>query len=178
MMEPLEQAERRLSREYICPLPPQSQEEPQLKTKLNALPEEDASVVNIRTPVIQNDPSGIQHVRNSVLHIPFDINEYRRNDSIEDLLYNNKLWAESTEMECPGFFTKLSELQAPEYLWIGCSDSRVPANQIVNLGPGEVFVHRNVANIVYSTDLNCLSVVQFAVDVLKVKHILVVGHYG
>ena len=90
----------------------------------------------------------------------------------------NRAWAKQMRQVDPGFFEKLSRLQAPEYLWIGCSDSRVPANQIVGLLPGEVFVHRNVANVVVHTDLNCLSVIQFAVDVLKVKHIMVVGHYG
>ena len=90
----------------------------------------------------------------------------------------NRAWAKRIEEAEPGFFEKLSKLQAPEYLWIGCSDSRVPANQIVGLLPGEVFVHRNVANLVLHTDLNCLSVIQYAVDVLKVKHIMVVGHYG
>jgi carbonic anhydrase len=87
-------------------------------------------------------------------------------------------WAESIKKIHPDFFQKLSEQQAPEYLWIGCSDSRVPANEIVGLMPGEIFVHRNVANIVVHTDVNCLSVLQYAVDVLKVKHIMVVGHYG
>jgi carbonic anhydrase len=90
----------------------------------------------------------------------------------------NRDWARRIEEAEPGFFEKLSHLQAPEYLWIGCSDSRVPANQIVGLLPGEVFVHRNVANVVVHTDLNCLSVIQYAIDVLKVKHIMVVGHYG
>ncbi len=90
----------------------------------------------------------------------------------------NRDWARRIEQAEPGFFEKLSHLQAPEYLWIGCSDSRVPANQIVGLLPGEVFVHRNVANIVVHTDLNCLSVIEYAIDVLKVKHIMVVGHYG
>ncbi|MFT3783232.1 MAG: carbonate dehydratase [Nibricoccus sp.] len=94
------------------------------------------------------------------------------------LFEQNKAWAEAIRARDPEFFQKLSRQQAPEYLWIGCSDSRVPANEIVNLMPGELFVHRNIANVVVHTDLNCLSVMQFAVDVLKVKHIMVVGHYG
>jgi len=87
-------------------------------------------------------------------------------------------WASEIKEENPDFFTELSKQQAPDYLWIGCSDSRVPANQIVNLPPGEIFVHRNIANIVVHTDLNCLSVIQYAVEVLEVKHIVVCGHYG
>ena len=98
--------------------------------------------------------------------------------SLEDLLRNNRLWAERVRHEDPGFFKRLSRQQAPKYLWIGCSDSRVPANQILGLDPGEVFVHRNIANLVVHTDLNCLSVIQFAIDMLKVEHILIVGHYG
>lgn len=94
------------------------------------------------------------------------------------MIANNKEWADKINRETPDFFAKLSQQQNPEYLWIGCSDSRVPANQIVDLMPGEVFVHRNVANQVIHSDLNCLSVVQFAVEVLKVKHIIVCGHYG
>ncbi len=94
------------------------------------------------------------------------------------LFDNNVEWAEKIKKEDPDFFIKLSKLQAPEYLWIGCSDSRVPANEIINLAPGEVFVHRNIANVVVHTDLNCLSVIQYAVEVLKVKHIIVCGHYG
>lgn len=97
---------------------------------------------------------------------------------IDHLLEKNRVWAERIQAEDPGFFERLSGQQAPEYLWIGCSDSRVPANQVVDLAPGEVFVHRNIANVVAHTDLNCLSVIQFAIDVLKVRHILVVGHYG
>lgn len=97
---------------------------------------------------------------------------------LKELLDKNKEWAENVRAEDPRFFERLSELQAPKYLWIGCSDSRVPANQITGLMPGEVFVHRNVANLVVHTDLNCLSTIQFAVDVLKVEHVLVVGHYG
>ncbi len=95
-----------------------------------------------------------------------------------NLFENNRAWAQRISSEDPAFFSKLAQQQQPEYLWIGCSDARVPANEIVGLLPGELFVHRNVANVVVHTDLNCLSVVQFAVDVLKVKHIIVCGHYG
>ena len=98
--------------------------------------------------------------------------------ALADLLKNNQAWADAIKKEDPDFFQRLSNQQAPEYLWIGCADSRVPANQIVNLMPGELFVHRNVANVVVHTDFNCLSVLQFAIEVLKVKHILVVGHYN
>jgi carbonic anhydrase len=97
---------------------------------------------------------------------------------LRHLFESNKAWANSIREQDPEFFTKLSQQQSPEYLWIGCSDSRVPANQIVGLLPGELFVHRNIANLVVHTDLNCLSVMQFAVDVLKVRHIIVCGHYG
>jgi carbonic anhydrase len=98
--------------------------------------------------------------------------------SLTNLIEGNRAWAENIKAQEPDFFQKLSEQQSPEYLWIGCSDSRVPANQIVGLTPGELFVHRNVANVVVHTDLNCLSVMQYAVEVLKVKHIIVCGHYG
>jgi carbonic anhydrase len=94
------------------------------------------------------------------------------------LFQNNRAWAEDIRRRDPEFFPTLSRQQTPKYLWIGCSDSRVPANEIVGLLPGELFVHRNVANVVVHTDLNCLSVIQFAVDVLKVRHIIVCGHYG
>lgn len=96
---------------------------------------------------------------------------------LKHLFENNRSWVEATRSEDPEFFRNLSDQQSPEYLWIGCADSRVPANQIVGLLPGELFVHRNVANLVVHTDLNCLSVLQYAVDVLKVKHIIVCGHY-
>ena len=98
--------------------------------------------------------------------------------SLSRLFDNNRAWAERVLRSDPDFFTGLAQQQSPEYLWIGCADSRVPANQIIGLPPGEVFVHRNVANVVVHTDLNCLSVIQFAVEVLKVRHIMVVGHYG
>jgi carbonic anhydrase len=97
---------------------------------------------------------------------------------LSHLFANNRAWAAEITRREPDFFTRLSHQQAPQYLWIGCSDSRVSANQIVGLLPGEMFVHRNVANCVVHTDLNCLSVIQFAVDVLRVKHIIVCGHYG
>jgi len=95
---------------------------------------------------------------------------------LQELLDSNKRWALDTETREPSFFSRLLKQQTPEYLWIGCADSRVPANELVNLLPGELFVHRNVANVVVHSDLNCLSVMQFAVDALKVKHIIVVGH--
>src|SRR4029077_15115466 len=98
--------------------------------------------------------------------------------TLSHLFLNNEAWAARINRHDPQFFTKLSHQQSPAHLWIGCSDSRVPANEIVGLLPGELFVHRNIANVVVHTDLNCLSVIQFAVDVLKVKHIMVVGHYG
>ena len=98
--------------------------------------------------------------------------------SLAKLFDSNRRWAARITGQDPQFFPKLSRQQSPEYLWIGCADSRVPANEIVDLLPGELFVHRNIANLVVHTDLNCLSVMQFAVDVLKVKHVMVVGHYG
>lgn len=97
---------------------------------------------------------------------------------LNNLFEKNKKWADKVKKSDPDFFQNLSKQQNPEYLWIGCSDSRVPANEIVDMLPGEIFVHRNVANLVVHTDLNCLSVLQYAVDVLKVKHIIVCGHYG
>ncbi len=99
-------------------------------------------------------------------------------NDLAELLENNRAWAAEMTRREPDFFRRLSRQQAPAHLWIGCSDSRVPANQIVGLQPGEMFVHRNVANIVVHADLNCLSVIQFAVDVLRVRHIIVCGHYG
>jgi carbonic anhydrase len=98
--------------------------------------------------------------------------------SIDHLLERNRRWASDVEARRPGFFARLAAQQAPRYLWIGCADSRVPANEIVGLEPGELFVHRNVANVVVHTDFNCLSVLQYAVDVLRVQHVIVVGHYG
>ena len=97
---------------------------------------------------------------------------------LKDLFEKNKKWANKIKETDPAYFEKLSEQQNPEYLWIGCSDSRVPANEIVDILPGEMFVHRNIANLVIHTDINCLSVIQYAVEVLKVKHIIVCGHYG
>lgn len=97
---------------------------------------------------------------------------------LDNLFENNRAWAEAVKQEDAEFFSRLAKQQSPEYLWIGCSDSRVAANQLLDLRPGEVFVHRNIANLVLHSDLNCLSVIQFAVEVLKVKHVIVCGHYG
>jgi carbonic anhydrase len=99
-------------------------------------------------------------------------------ETLTHLFDNNRAWSEGIRQVKPEFFLELSRQQSPKYLWIGCSDSRVPANQIVGLAPGELFVHRNIANLVVHTDLNCLSVMQFAVEILKVRHIIVCGHYG
>ena len=99
-------------------------------------------------------------------------------DGLEALFSNNRAWAEKMTREDPEFFSRLTHQQSPQYLWVGCADSRVPANEIVGLAPGELFVHRNVGNVVVHTDLNSLSVIQFAVDVLRVRHIIVCGHYG
>jgi carbonic anhydrase len=99
-------------------------------------------------------------------------------ETLDHLLQNNRVWAEKIKAQDPEFFESLSKQQRPHYLWIGCSDSRVPANQIIDVTPGDMFVHRNVANVVVHTDLNCLSVVQYAVEVLEVKHLIVCGHYG
>jgi carbonic anhydrase len=99
-------------------------------------------------------------------------------DDIQGLFDHNRAWAAQIEKDDPGFFSRLAKQQAPKYLWIGCSDSRVPANQITGLMPGEVFVHRNVANVVLQTDINCMSVVDFAIHQLKVQHVIVCGHYG
>ncbi len=98
--------------------------------------------------------------------------------SLKQLLENNRAWARDMVAQDRQYFSRLAQQQSPQYLWIGCSDSRVPANQITGLAPGEVFVHRNIANVVVHTDLNCLSVIQFAVDILKVRHIILCGHYG
>jgi carbonic anhydrase len=97
---------------------------------------------------------------------------------LPELFASNRRWAQATEARHPGFFSELAAQQAPRYLWIGCSDSRVPANEIVGLAPGELFVHRNVANLVLHNDFSCLSVLQYAIDVLRVEHVMVVGHYG
>src|SRR3990172_1982525 len=97
---------------------------------------------------------------------------------LDHLIEKNRQWAARVKQADPDFFARLAKQQSPEYLWIGCSDSRVPANQIVDMLPGQIFVHRNIANVVVHTDLNCLSVIQYAVEVLKVKHIIVCGHYG
>ncbi|SFU97209.1 carbonate dehydratase [Pseudoduganella namucuonensis] len=107
------------------------------------------------------------------------MSENQNNKSpLAELLVNNRTWANSMVARDPDFFNRLAQQASPEYLWIGCSDSRVPANELLGLAPGDVFVHRNIANVVVHSDLNCLSVLQFAIEVLKVKHVIIVGHYG
>ncbi|KAI8886282.1 carbonic anhydrase [Backusella circina FSU 941] len=113
------------------------------------------------------------------ISVSTNINKLKHGDDcLETLLENNKKWAQAVIAEDPSFFENIALKQEPKILWIGCSDSRVPANQIVQLGPGEIFVHRNIANVVTNSDLNCLSVVQYAVEVLKVEHVIVCGHYN
>jgi len=106
------------------------------------------------------------------------MNELDKQSPLRTLLENNREWAASMVERDPEFFRRLEQQASPEYLWIGCSDSRVPANELLGLAPGDVFVHRNIANVVVHSDLNCLSVLQFAIEVLKVKHVIIVGHYG
>lgn len=113
------------------------------------------------------------HIRNSQKNA-----DSKPMNTLRNLLDKNRDWANSVQQEDPGFFSRLANQQKPQYLWIGCSDSRVPANQITGLAPGEVFVHRNVANVVAETDFNLLAVLQYAVDVLKVRHVIICGHYG
>ena len=112
------------------------------------------------------------------MNTPFEATPANAAQDLNDLLANNRRWAAAIKVREPGFFTRLAQQQSPRYMWIGCADSRVPANEITGLDPGEVFVHRNVANVVVHSDLNALSTIQFAVEHLKVKHIMVVGHYG
>jgi carbonic anhydrase len=112
------------------------------------------------------------------LHAPVFIHKELSMSSLDALLANNRSWSQRMLLENAEFFSRLSRQQAPRYLWIGCSDSRVSANEILGLMPGEVFVHRNIANLVVHTDLNCLSVLQYAIEILKVEHVMVVGHYG
>ena len=106
------------------------------------------------------------------------MSEQKKDYALEQLLVNNRRWADNQVRNDPDFFNRLAQQASPEYLWIGCSDSRVPANELLGLAPGDVFVHRNIANVVVHSDLNCLSVLQFAIEVLKVKHVIIVGHYG
>ena len=152
------------------------------KILLDTLPAMRIAVKLYRELGFQEAPAYYQTPIEGTIFLALDLENWSveevRNENLFHLFDFNRAWSGRMQEIDPEFFAKLSHLQSPEYLWIGCSDSRVPANQIVGLLPGEVFVHRNVANVVVHTDLNCLSVVQFAVDVLKVKHIMVVGHYG
>ena len=152
------------------------------KLLLDTLPAMRVAVKLYRELGFKETPAYYQTPVEGTMFLALDLENWSedeiRNENLSHLFDFNRAWARRMQEVDPDYFDKLSQLQTPEFLWIGCSDSRVPANQIVGLLPGEVFVHRNVANLVLHTDLNCLSVIQYAVDVLKVKHIMVVGHYG
>ncbi len=152
------------------------------KLMIDTMPSMRMAVKLYRELGFMEAPSYYQTPIEGTMFLALDLDNWSeeeiRSENLSHLFDFNRAWARRMQEVDPDYFNKLSKLQAPEYLWIGCSDSRVPANQIVGLLPGEVFVHRNVANVVVHTDLNCLSVIQFAVDALKVKHIMVVGHYG
>jgi carbonic anhydrase len=149
---------------------------------LDTLPAMRIAVRLYRELGFQDTPAYYQTPIQGTMFLALDLDNWSAEEMADENLVHlfdfNRAWSQRMQESDPEFFGRLSHLQAPEYLWIGCSDSRVPANQIVGLLPGEVFVHRNVANVVVHTDLNCLSVIQFAVEALKVKHIMVVGHYG
>jgi carbonic anhydrase len=152
------------------------------KLMIDTLPSMRMAVKLYRELGFTEAPSYYQTPVEGTMFLALDLENWSeeeiRNENLSHLFDFNRAWARQMQEVDPEYFSRLSRLQSPEFLWIGCSDSRVPANQIVGLLPGEVFVHRNVANVVVHTDLNCLSVIQFAVDALKVKHIMVVGHYG
>jgi len=152
------------------------------KILLDTLPAMRIAVKLYRELGFQEAPAYYQTPIEGTMFLALDLHNWSAEEIANENLFHlfdfNRAWSRRMQEIDPQFFSRLSQLQAPEYLWIGCSDSRVPANQIVGLLPGEVFVHRNVANVVVHTDLNCLSVIQFAVEALKVKHIMVVGHYG
>ena len=152
------------------------------KILLDTLPAMRIAVKLYRELGFQESPAYYQTPIEGTMFLALDLENWSAEEVANENLFHlfdfNRAWSTRMQEIEPEFFSKLSHLQSPEYLWIGCSDSRVPANQIIGLLPGEVFVHRNVANVVVHTDLNCLSVIQFAVEVLKVKHIMVVGHYG
>jgi len=152
------------------------------KILLDTLPAMRIAVKLYRELGFQEAPAYYQTPIEGTMFLALDLHNWSAEEIANENLFHlfdfNRAWSRRMQEIDPQFFSRLSQLQAPEYLWIGCSDSRVPANQIVGLLPGEVFVHRNVANVVVHTDFNCLSVIQFAVEALKVKHIMVVGHYG
>ncbi|HAY26493.1 MAG TPA: carbonate dehydratase [Candidatus Accumulibacter phosphatis] len=152
------------------------------KLLLDTLPAMRVAVKLYRELGFKETPAYYQTPLEGTMFLALDLENWSAEEVVTENLFHlfdfNRAWADRMQQIDPAYFLKLSRLQTPQYLWIGCSDSRVPANEICGLLPGELFVHRNVANVVVHTDLNCLSVVQFAVDVLKVRHIMVVGHYG